>query len=647
MSAEPHVHKNPMALQLMVICYIVVVLIGCSPEMSETTRPASKTKSTFSGEGEQYINRFLNKKFWYGLYIEGKKFGYMNYGFYSKQKDQKNVIVLETNTTANTAIEGQESTSKSVEKIIFDKESGELLGCSVESNESVGNKNDGHTAVKNNGVWVITDQAGKKRETPVSVENYNFKGFFADDIWVSSRPQIGDKMKGHAFECETMEYFEYTSEIIAIEPTLISGSRVKVYDILLNLKETAITLKILEDSRLWSTQLGEMEFRLESENIAKNNLLSMDVFKPIQIKNPIDDYERLNFVKLKISKDQPLSDIQESFQQGVVKNDENTFTVSLGSKTAIRQKLQQSDYEKYVAASFEYPADQLEISNLARKITGNAKTEDEKIWSILTFTSNTLIDDYWSNSQNVLEILRSQKGDCSEHAKLFVTLARAAGLPAREASGLVYNNDEEKPGFSGHAWAEVGVDGHWVGVDPMWGERVITPIRIKFNDLASTVSKLKIEILETQYNFKASDEEIERGRELNDKKDYETEITHWRALSEKGDAFAQFKLGYKYYSGAQGVPKDYKAALKWTHRAAEQGHALAQHNLGIFHANGEGVEASLRDSIFWFNKAANNGDLQSAYYLAEAYEKGESVPKNREMAFDLYKEVALEALLSE
>ena len=55
----------------------------------------------------------------------------------------------------------------------------------------------------------------------------------------------------------------------------------------------------------------------------------------------------------------------------------------------------------------------------------------------------------------------------------------------------------------------------------------------------------------------------------------------------------------------------------------------------------------LRDSIFWYAKAAGNGDLQAAYYLAEAYETGEGVPKDLKMAFDLYKGVAGEALLFE
>ena len=52
-------------------------------------------------------------------------------------------------------------------------------------------------------------------------------------------------------------------------------------------------------------------------------------------------------------------------------------------------------------------------------------------------------------------------GDCNEHTVLFVALARALGLPARTAVGLVYLDGS----FYYHAWPEVWL-GEWVAVDP-------------------------------------------------------------------------------------------------------------------------------------------------------------------------------------
>ncbi|MCF6227622.1 MAG: transglutaminase-like domain-containing protein, partial [Planctomycetes bacterium] len=64
-----------------------------------------------------------------------------------------------------------------------------------------------------------------------------------------------------------------------------------------------------------------------------------------------------------------------------------------------------------------------------------------------------------------------QLGDCTEHSVLFVALARAAGLPARNVGGIVYVYDSfSKRGIFGyHAWAEVWL-GKWVPVDATVGE---------------------------------------------------------------------------------------------------------------------------------------------------------------------------------
>ena len=76
----------------------LVVLLFCSPVMSETTR-------SLSVEEKQFLNRFLNKKFWYGVYLEKEKFGHLYYDLYLDQKDQKEVIVYETATTEKTFME--------------------------------------------------------------------------------------------------------------------------------------------------------------------------------------------------------------------------------------------------------------------------------------------------------------------------------------------------------------------------------------------------------------------------------------------------------------------------------------------------------------------------------------------------------------
>ena len=49
-------------------------------------------------------------------------------------------------------------------------------------------------------------------------------------------------------------------------------------------------------------------------------------------------------------------------------------------------------------------------------------------------------------------------------------------------------------------------------------------------------------------------------------------------------------------------------AVKWYRKAADQGHAKAQYNLGWCYANGEGVAKNISEAVKWYRKAAEQGD---------------------------------------
>jgi TPR repeat protein len=66
------------------------------------------------------------------------------------------------------------------------------------------------------------------------------------------------------------------------------------------------------------------------------------------------------------------------------------------------------------------------------------------------------------------------------------------------------------------------------------------------------------------------------------------------------------------YDNGQGVPQDYKTAVKWWKLAAEQGHALAQSNLGVMYDKGQGVLQDYARAHMWWNIAASSGDSENA-----------------------------------
>ena len=69
-------------------------------------------------------------------------------------------------------------------------------------------------------------------------------------------------------------------------------------------------------------------------------------------------------------------------------------------------------------------------------------------------------------------------------------------------------------------------------------------------------------------------------------------------------------------------------AVHWFRKAAEQGGAAAQHNLGIMYEEGEGVEKDAVQAAHWLRKAAEQGFAVAQYSLGIMYEKGEGVTED-------------------
>jgi hypothetical protein len=110
-----------------------------------------------------------------------------------------------------------------------------------------------------------------------------------------------------------------------------------------------------------------------------------------------------------------------------------------------------------------------------------------------------------TDSQSPLETLKNGNGNCQSHARLYTALARAAGIPTRFVSGLVYA--PEQGGFLYHSWAESYLNG-WIPVDPTFGEIPANPTHIKVVEgdtpddmgaLAGLIGKVQAKVIEKQY----------------------------------------------------------------------------------------------------------------------------------------------------
>ena len=87
-----------------------------------------------------------------------------------------------------------------------------------------------------------------------------------------------------------------------------------------------------------------------------------------------------------------------------------------------------------------------------------------------------------------------------------------------------------------------------------------------------------------------------------------------QAKAHSGDADAQFSLGL-HHGVAVGDALDFVESAQWYRKAADQDHTLAQYNLGVMFARGQGMPQNDHLSAHWMRKAAEGGDAAAQHNL--------------------------------
>ncbi len=124
------------------------------------------------------------------------------------------------------------------------------------------------------------------------------------------------------------------------------------------------------------------------------------------------------------------------------------------------------------------------------------------------------------------------------------------------------------------------------------------------------------------------------ARKNTEKADREM-IRWYTRAAENGHAVSQFNLGNIYYAG-RGVQQDYKMAADWYEMAARQGVARAQDNLGLMYLYGRGRFVDTELAVYWFHQAALQGYAPAQYKLAMHLETGVGIEADLQEAMYWY-----------
>ena len=167
------------------------------------------------------------------------------------------------------------------------------------------------------------------------------------------------------------------------------------------------------------------------------------------------------------------------------------------------------DPPPYLGSTPTLPVGHLEIQKAAQRIVKDAETRLDAVRMLNDWVFTEVAKEPSVGVPNGLEVLYSRRGDCNEHTALFVSLARAAGIPTRIAAGVVFSERVGPKGqFYYHAWPEVQLGGptDWVAVDPTFGQLPADATHIKLVEgdldrqveILGVIGRLELELIEAR-----------------------------------------------------------------------------------------------------------------------------------------------------
>jgi hypothetical protein len=246
------------------------------------------------------------------------------------------------------------------------------------------------------------------------------------------------------------------------------------------------TLKMQDDSPLF----GMVTYERVSQEVAgtKFKPTVTDIEAPVQVVNPLKfksgaPKELIVRVSLE-GEDEPGTLFVQNQRQTVLKADTKTAELRLRASSLKEERGADQPppvaAPEYLESNFFIRSDDPEVMKLAKEAIGEEKDPGKQVRAIRRWVSRHVKGSYEVAFATADEVARCREGDCSEMGMMCAAMCRAVGIPSRVAFGLVY--DPDNPGFGGHLWAEVFLEGHWETCDPTGVVPILNAAHIKVAD---------------------------------------------------------------------------------------------------------------------------------------------------------------------
>jgi hypothetical protein len=262
-----------------------------------------------------------------------------------------------------------------------------------------------------------------------------------------------------------------------------------------SVREGLVTTKA-EDPKLLGPFVGALA-------VSKKDLIYD--FSMVRVDPPIRDLTRLTGLTIEVNGWSDALPLLQEGGQSAEKSGVGRIVVKTGSAVpSPPAPSAAAAQEAYLMPAEKIESDAPEIAAKAKELTAGKKDAREIARTLAAWTADWLKDTV-EDGGGALVSLKGRSGNCQTHARLYTALARAAGIPTRFVSGLVY---QEGKGFLYHSWTESLLGDAWVAVDPTFNQLPADPTHIKFfegstqDDMApiiAIIGRIRITVLEAKY----------------------------------------------------------------------------------------------------------------------------------------------------
>jgi hypothetical protein len=445
---------------------------------------------------------------WFGVYLQGQKIGFAKETV-SRVGDPamggyRATLDIRMKLTAM----GAKTELEIVQTFEFEDRPPYALRQAVSSESNGQSTKETRFAKTDGGFDVTITAAGMKSSKRIATVDYTLSDLLTPGRWLQRGAKVGDKIVSRSFDFDDLQLDQEVRKLAATKTSTADGVSVAFHEVEVSFPKQELSgfERYDQKGHLLSMKLGGvMELRREAEDQARNAEYSADLFVlgTVKIDKPLGDPDEVASLVLEVVGDGGAV-LKSGPRQVVSRNPSGTYTCKTGKLHGQPVKATAREIEENRAETIPYPIQHPAVQALLKEAIGDAQTPQEKVERLVRFVTAHITPSYTAQPLTLLDLLKVRKGDCTEYALLFTTLARAAGIPAREVNGLVYMGDAAQA-FGPHAWNEVVLDGHWVPVDASCRETEINGTHISFGsnvgggvNLMSTFGKLSFKLVEVK-----------------------------------------------------------------------------------------------------------------------------------------------------